>query len=239
MSVACLVGNSRYMKDSRMKSHFPLMPDLGPIMLHRWCQPTLHWKEKNIFICHKTLPRRKVSLNTSWKNSHALQVPVVVLVMQWQENNLLWGWLGEWDGAGFPRLFHLSFPDQQQKGHKPLTKVHGSSGLSQGSWSVVEAILRMAGKEDMHWLFSSTEKQHFSNCSEMQTRRGLLRNISWLWGNLCYKSKLSLVDFFFHSWLTKLQTACLWNSPILWLSLLENEKANPCLAWKLFSCLFW
>lgn len=52
--------------------------------------------------------------------------------------------------------------------------MHDSSGLSQGSWSVVEAMLRTAGEEDMHRLFSSTEKQYFSNCSEMQTRRGLL-----------------------------------------------------------------
>ena len=116
------------------------------------------------------------------------------------ENSLLrglgWLWLGEWDEAGFTQLLHLFLPDRQWKGEKPLTNMHGSSGLkSQRGWSVAEALLRRAPEEYRHWVFSSTEKQVFSNYFEMQTRRGLLCNISWVWGNLCYKSKLSLVDF--------------------------------------------
>lgn len=154
-------------------------------------------------------------------------MPVVTLVMEWRENSLPWGLsCGGWEsGMELPSPSSSTFPSQTNlppKGEKPLTNMHGSSALSQGSWSVVEAMLRTVGEEDMHWLFSSTEKQYFSNCSEMQTRRGLLCNVSWLWGNLCYKSKLLLVDIF--SFLINQTPGCLplKQSYFVTLSLLEN-----------------
>lgn len=138
-------------------------------------------------------------LNAAWKNSHALQVPVVILVMQRWENNLLWGldwlWLREWNGAGSTQLLHLFLPERHQTEDKPLTDKHGSSRLkSQPGTSAAGALLR-EGTDYMHWVFSTTERRYLSNCFEMQARRGVLCNVSWAGGNLCYKSKLSLVDF--------------------------------------------
>lgn len=201
-SVAC-AGMKFELYEGFKKSCFPVVPGLRSILLHwQWWQTT-YWKEKSrkYVVRPSSAERLCCPLNTGWKSSHALQVPVVILVMRRWENSLLQGlgWLrlGEWDGAGFTQLLHLFLPDQHQK--------KGGETPDKCAWQLrseksvrpihTEDLLRRAWKEYTRWVLSSPEKQYFSNCFEMRTERCLLCNISWVWGNLCYNSKLSLADF--------------------------------------------
>lgn len=82
-------------------------------------------------------------LNTGWKDSHALQVPVVILVMQRQENILLqglgWWWLREWDGAGFTQLLHLFLPTKRGRNHWQACMAAQVGKVSVHCWSAAEA----------------------------------------------------------------------------------------------------
>lgn len=212
-------------------SHFPMALNLGSLLLHSLCQQTLSWKEKIGNKSQDPLQQKGCCcpLTTAWKNSHALEEPVVMLVMWWREKNLLGG--RGWRGSSV-WLCPLFLQHQCGTGQKAAAQKHGSSGVpdQQGMKMLAPCSSGHRSSLGTAHIWSRDTEDAVWECKQREVCYVTLPALEAI---LVRRTSCHL-QVLLHCCFTKLQILHVWNTPVL----RTCYQKNSWLTWKMCSCLF-